>query len=408
MLNKIKAYYANLTPQQRKKVNIGGLILVVLVMGYFLYGEDEDKSKPKQSVQQEGDTKYTMNTKILEKAFHERNQQEMRVVNKSYQEVQEEIKRLKSMLQDEFRSFNNVKAQLDAVRGGEGSEPEKADEEDADDHSHSLLPTAYQPYHRPPQPETPPASPTATITGGAQVAPVVEPKIMGAIKFVSFEPPKEQSGEAKNKRGGEVTESFYLPPSFVSGTLLSGMAAPVLTEAEADPIPALVRLKDIAQLPNRIKADLKGCFVLIGCTGSIATERCDCRSVSISCLSKTGESVIDTRVKGYLVDAEDSMQGIRGDVVWKMGALLARSIIPGAIAGAGQALQASTQTSMVSGIGVTDTMTNFSPEAIGAAALGAGHRQRHGTHPGFLHGVGPADGARHRGDGRQRRDPGHQ
>ena len=57
-------------------------------------------------------------------------------------------------------------------------------------------------------------------------------------------------------------DAIYLPPSFMEATLLSGLDAPVLKEAKSNPVPVLLRIKDLAVLPNRLKADLKGCFVI--------------------------------------------------------------------------------------------------------------------------------------------------
>jgi conjugal transfer pilus assembly protein TraB len=105
----------------------------------------------------------------------------------------------------------------------------------------------------------------------------------------------------------------------------------------------------------------------------LATERVDARLITLSCVSKGGDSVIDTPVKGYLVDV-DGKQGLQGKVVAKMGSMLARSMVAGILSGAGDYLESTTTTTMVSPIGVTETPT-FEPDAMARGALGKGLSQ---------------------------------
>ena len=86
-----------------------------------------------------------------------------------------------------------------------------------------------------------------------------------------------------------------------------------------------------------MKADLKGCFIIVEAHGSLFDERAHVRLDTLSCLAKNGESVIDQKVKGYVVD-EDGFVGLRGKVVSKMGAAIARSLFAGFVAGFGDAL----------------------------------------------------------------------
>ena len=125
---------------------------------------------------------------------------------------------------------------------------------------------------------------------------------------------------------------IYLPPSFMEGTLLSGMYAPANSGGKGEPLPGLIRIKNLAILPNSVKADLKGCFVIVEAQGSLFDERAHVRLDTLSCLAKNGESVIDQRVKGYVVD-EDGFVGLRGTVVSKMGAAVAQEPLRGVCRG---------------------------------------------------------------------------
>ena len=108
--------------------------------------------------------------------------------------------------------------------------------------------------------------------------------------------------------------------------MLSGMYAPTAETGKTSPMPALIRIKDLAILPNHVKGDLKGCFVMVEAHGSLADERAHVRLTTLSCLTRGGQSVIDQKIKGYVVD-EDGFVGLRGKVVSKMGSAIARSLL---------------------------------------------------------------------------------
>lgn len=55
----------------------------------------------------------------------------------------------------------------------------------------------------------------------------------------------------------------------MEATLLSGVAAPTTSAAKGNPLPVLLRIKDLAVLPNKVKANLKGCFAIAEATGNL-------------------------------------------------------------------------------------------------------------------------------------------
>jgi len=69
---------------------------------------------------------------------------------------------------------------------------------------------------------------------------------------------------------------------------LSGLDAPTTSEAKGNPVPVLLRVKTPAVLPNSVKANLKGCFVIADGKGNLATERAELLLVSLSCLDRKG------------------------------------------------------------------------------------------------------------------------
>ena len=120
-----------------------------------------------------------------------------------------------------------------------------------------------------------------------------------------------------------------------------------------------------------MKADLKGCFVIVEAHGSLFDERAHIRLDTLSCLAKNGESVIDQKVKGYVVD-QDGFVGLRGTVVSKMGAAVARSLFAGFVAGFGDAVAASTTVTSVSPLGTTQS---FNTDEAAKAGAGKGIAQ---------------------------------
>ncbi len=197
-----------------------------------------------------------------------------------------------------------------------------------------------------PPPPLPPLVP-----GGKETS---REEYFGGIEIVSNRAADDKD-TAKERDSGKKKTSVYLPPSFMAATLLSGLDAPTTDGAKSHPVPVLLRIKDLAFLPNRVKADLKGCFIIAEGTGNLADERAHLRLVTLSCLSKKGKSVIDQKVKGFCVDSDGSI-GIRGEVVSKMGAVIARTVLAGFLAGFGDAIKLQSTTVSVSALGQTQTI----------------------------------------------------
>ncbi|MFB3925188.1 MAG: TraB/VirB10 family protein [Syntrophales bacterium] len=161
---------------------------------------------------------------------------------------------------------------------------------------------------------------------------------------------KDRDAEKKSKKN-----SVYLPPSFMAATMLSGLDAPTVEGGKSNPVPVLLRIKDLAFLPNKVRANLKGCFVISDGYGSLADERAHLRIKNLSCLSRKGTSVIDQELKGFVVDTDGKI-GLRGEVISKMGSVIARSLLAGFFGGIGDAFKAQSQTVAVSPLGTTQSI----------------------------------------------------
>ena len=201
--------------------------------------------------------------------------------------------------------------------------------------------------------------------GGGRGGQQKEKKIVGKIAVVSNQTaiPKDDG----KKKGRTV----YLPPSFMEANLLTGFDAATSSGAKGgNSEPLLLRIQTPAVLPNDIKANLSGCFVIAEAVGRLDKERADVRLVSLSCLSNEGSAVIDTPIKGFVTDS-DSKVGLSGRVVSRMGAATARAIIAGIFGGAGEALKAAATTTSTSTL-TGGTTSNVDAAEIGKYAIGGG------------------------------------
>ena len=224
--------------------------------------------------------------------------------------------------------------------------------------------------------------------GGGRGGQQKEKKIVGKIAVVSNQTaiPKDDG----KKKGRTV----YLPPSFMEANLLTGFDAATSSGAKGgNSEPLLLRIQTPAVLPNDIKANLSGCFVIAEAVGRLDKERADVRLVSLSCLSNEGSAVIDTPIKGFVTDS-DSKVGLSGRVVSRMGAATARAIIAGIFGGAGEALKAAATTTSTSTL-TGGTTSNVDAAEIGKYAIGGGLSKL--DHSGrFLHGSGKTDNSSNR------------
>jgi len=191
-----------------------------------------------------------------------------------------------------------------------------------------------------------------------------KPQMIGEIGVLS-NPAAESTGLETDKK---KARTVYLPPSFMEAQLLTGFDASTSGKGTSNPEPLLLRIQTPAVLPNDIKAELEGCFVVAEAVGRLDKERADVRLVSLSCLTNEGRAVIDTTIKGFVTDS-DSKVGLSGRVVSRMGASAARAVIAGFFGGMGDMLKTTATTQSVSPLGVT---TSVDTSQIAKYSLGGG------------------------------------
>lgn len=167
--------------------------------------------------------------------------------------------------------------------------------------------------------------------------------------------PEAGATPAKEAASAKKEEQIYLPSgSFISGVLLSGLDAPAGVNSSREPHPVLIKLTNLAVLPNRFRFDIKECFVTGEGYGDLSSERAYIRTVGLSCVRSDGSS-IDVPLKGF-VAGEDGKNGLRGRVVSKEGQIIAKALLAGFAEGISKAFSASATTVSVSPLGVTQTV----------------------------------------------------
>lgn len=155
--------------------------------------------------------------------------------------------------------------------------------------------------------------------------------------------------------GDERTVDNYIPAgSFGRGILLSGIDAPTGGAAQNNPVPFVVKLKDHGRLPNGFRSRVRSCHVVLAGYGDISSERVYARTETLSCVLKDGR-VLETPLKGY-ISGEDGKAGMRGRLVSKQGALIARSLLAGIFGGIGEGVSESYKTVTTSALGSVATV----------------------------------------------------
>jgi conjugal transfer pilus assembly protein TraB len=208
---------------------------------------------------------------------------------------------------------------------------------------------------RPPGPAHPPA--VGNDTARAPKAP--------EIRLVTAAPVAEEETSPE--------DAVLIPAgSILQGVLLSGMDAPTGRQSRRDPYPALVRLKHDAILPNRFRADVRECFVVLAGYGDLGSERAYLRSEAISCV-RTDGGAIEVPIDAYAT-GEDGKVGIRGRVVSKQGKLIAQAMMASFVEGFSQMFSTVPITTLSTAGGSSATFQNvMTPEALqGATIRGAG------------------------------------
>ena len=373
MKNKLLSFWNNLNGRQRRLIVWvgGGCVFLAL---FFLGNMAMNRGKATLPVKSVKQNTLDIEPKLLEKSQILESQKEISKRDDKVAELQKKLDEIthekngQPVIQPQLPTGAAATTQGDPRITANAQLPGQSQKG-------SFPKTAIPKQPLPPLPPLPqggvslPPLPTSTQGMPAGQPPSPPETEIGDIAIVSYSGSgKSAKVEAEDKKKDAGTGSVYLPPSFMEATLLSGLDAPTTSEAKGNPVPVLLRVKTPAVLPNSVKANLKGCFVIADGKGNLATERAELLLVSLSCLDRKGQAVVDQKIKGFVVDADGKI-GLRGRVVAKMGSMIARSMLAGFFGGAGDAIKASASTLAVSPLGTTQTVD---PKDIAMSGVGSG------------------------------------
>ena len=209
-----------------------------------------------------------------------------------------------------------------------------------------------------------PNSPYRSTQPGSGEAPGVTPPVQVGMIRVTLRPAAESAGSGTpgvvpNSAGSDTRKEIprvgtHLPVSFFKSTMLSGIDAPTGGTAQRNPLPVLMRIDDLAILPNRFRSDVKECFAVGEATGSMSAERAYIRVIRLSCVSFRGE-IIEVDAIG-VVHGPDGKVGVRGRLVEKQGAILGKALLAGIASGIGQGFAQQNSFYSVSPLGAVQTI----------------------------------------------------
>lgn len=200
--------------------------------------------------------------------------------------------------------------------------------------------------------------------GQNNASPVVT--VMTGLVSVGNTPLQAEPEKKADKK--EINKKDLIVPagSFVRAQLASGIIAPTGGQGATDPVPALLRVTGLTQLPNFHKADIKNCFLLAETKGNLATETVNFRLKTLTCKRADG-STLEREVSGY-VTGENGMEGMAGRVVSKQGAVIARAFLAEFASGIGDAFESSGTTTSITGAGIIETLDPSKTAQTGLAS----------------------------------------
>lgn len=356
IVDDLKKWYQKQTPDQKKKTTRSIIIVLVIAFALLTYSVTHHGKTAPKTTNSTNSTNLMVNSNSIEKDLFAKNESN---IQKMQQTINTQNATLKK-LQEKLALQNNVTNSTNATANSKVMQI-------APLNSKNLLPPP------PPPSSTPPALPKGASqeqTLPPSPPPAPQSEIIGGIDVVSTNATMSTPASKKKILQEQEQKEVYLPTSFMEGILLSGLDAPAMENGAKNPIPALIRIQTPAVLPNSVKANLKGCFVIAEGVGDLATERANMRLVTISCILKNGQAAIDQPIKGFVVDSDGKI-GLRGRVVSKMGSAIARSFLAGMLSGFGNAVSSAATTNNLTALGSVSTL-GTTPSDLAKESLGGG------------------------------------
>lgn len=329
----IRQHWDRLDPKKKRFAVIGATVLgLVVVMSFFSGGEPTKKTKDRQeTVRHVLTDRNTREVGIDAMSADLRKlSKDLDALRKENERIQAELDRTKGSLGTENvgRRLQHLEETIgtlkqnnrdlsDQVRRARAPQTGKPVEEQVDEKVLDVFRDA----------KLPDSKGVGNVPDGRGPA-----AAGGGMKIVMFSEKKEEPATPVDPDEGAI----YIPAgSILTGVLINGMDAPTSQGARRDPVPSTMRIQKEAILPNRFRADIRECFLIVSGHGDLSSERAFLRGEVLSCIREDG-GVIETRLDSYVV-GEDGKTGIRGRLVSKQGQIIAKSLMAGFLSGVSEA-----------------------------------------------------------------------
>jgi conjugal transfer pilus assembly protein TraB len=315
----LKKKWMGMSQPMRTMTFVVGLMTVLMTVGALVMGNDSGATSSKPSEANVTNLRLPVkrdNTTLEIAAANDVNAQEIKSVRRDLELERENNRKLLLKLEEKTNAGATDSVSADLVKEVMAL---RSRIEDMEKKGTGPQPTLNEPL------PTPSAAPLE------DEKPVVKLRVTGGAKIVDEKKVQKQI----------APPIAYLPPgAMFEAVLLNGMDAPTSSVAQKNPVPALMRVKSEAILPNNFTHNIKECFVLVSGFGVLSSERAQLRTETFSCIKENGQ-VIEGKVDGYVV-GEDGRVAPRGRLVSKQGQMIAKSLVAGVLSGFGQALTPTT------------------------------------------------------------------
>lgn len=336
----IAAKINNLQPSTRRIVMSVGAVAIVLIVSVFLGSVSERKAARTPRAERPEVTVVSPARMTGVEQFAGK----MIVMEKSQQELAQRVAKLTETLEKRNSERPEGAPSVDGGDASGDSIPELSPQTSVFDAPVS------KPADLPPPVVMPPsaaAGPTGIIPNAPAQPQEAPTKTSRPLRMIGDDGPikKEEAAEKLNKHAetrkpNASNDTAFIPAgAMFTGVLLTGMDAPTSAVAQKNPIPAVLRVKREAVLPNYASIDVRECFVVIGGWGQLSTHRAMMRAEALSCVRHDGQ-VIETKLEAYMVGT-DGKAGIPGMLVSKQGQMIAQTLLAGTLGGIGQAMNRS-------------------------------------------------------------------
>lgn len=321
-MDMLKEKWANLSPKQRQAIGLGGLFAVMVASAGLLTSETKSAKRNPETEKLQASNIYALNrskdvtTTQIAGAVQMTDMQLKKLISGNELQAKKNAE-----LEEAVRTLTEAKEQQ-SVSGATADLVQEVQALRADLEAVKSAPGTSAPALNDP-------------LNGGQVTDAPAPPAPPPPRKISVISSPKQAKQQKKEEGERIA---YMPAgSMFEGRLLNGMDAPTSQVTIKNPVPAVIRVKTEAVLPNAYKYNVKECFLVVGGHGVLATERAQLRLETLSCVKDNGE-VIEQKAEGYVV-GEDGKVGLRGRLVSKQGAMLAKAMMGGFLAGLGDALK---------------------------------------------------------------------